>query len=125
MSNQEIQLTETRKLDKNTPEIVVETNPQEVRPASISTLFLRYSTKKERAILFFGFAFAIISGILGPFSYTYYGDLLNALIQTPLNASTVAFVLSMFTLFMGLSAIFAFCERFCLSFFAGGFRSCQ
>lgn len=51
------------------------------------------------------FLVAIISGILGPFSYTYYGDLLNALIQTPLNASTVAFVLSMFTLFMGLSAI--------------------
>ena len=65
------------------------------------------------------FLVAIISGILGPFSYTYYGDLLNALIQTPLNASTVAFVLSMFTLFMGLSAIFAFFERLCLSYFAG------
>ena len=63
MSNQEIQLTETRKLDKNTPEIVVETNPQEVRPASISTLFLRYSTKKERAILFFGFACTWLSSL--------------------------------------------------------------
>ena len=56
MSNREIQLTDTRKLDKNTTEIVVETKPKEVRPASISTLFLRYSTKKERVILFFGFA---------------------------------------------------------------------
>ena len=64
------------------------------------------------------------SGILNPLAYMYYGDLLNALIQKPLDASTVAFVLCMFSLFMGLSAIFAFGERICLSFFAGWFRRC-
>lgn len=56
MSNQEIELTETRKLDVVMSDVVVETEEPDTRPASISTLFFRYSTKKERAVLFLGFA---------------------------------------------------------------------
>ena len=56
MSEREIELSESGNKDKKVTETVVETKQQEVRPASISTLFLRYSTKGERVILFFGFA---------------------------------------------------------------------
>ena len=55
MSNREIELIETRKQDKTVAETVVETKPREVGPVSISTLFLRYSSKGERVLLFFGF----------------------------------------------------------------------
>ena len=54
-----------------------------------------------------------------PFSYTYYGELMNALIMVPLEASKIVKVISMFVLFIGISAILAFLERYCLSQFAG------
>ena len=56
MSNRELELIEPRKQDKTVAETVVETKPREVGPVSISTLFLRYSSKGERVLLFFGFA---------------------------------------------------------------------
>ena len=134
MSNQEIELSETRKLEGVAPPVVVETKQPETQPASISTLFFRFSTKIERVIWFFGFActwliiywflVVIASGILCPLAYTYCGDLINVLIHKPLIASDVVFVLCMFIGLMALSSFFAFCERFCLSFFAGWFRRC-
>ena len=52
-------------------------------------------------------------------SYTFYGDLMNTLIQKPLEVSVVVKVISLFALFMGSSAVLAFFERLCLSYFAG------
>ena len=54
-----------------------------------------------------------------PLSFTYYGELMNALIMVPLEASTVVRAISMFILFIAISAMFAFFERYCLSLFAG------
>ena len=59
------------------------------------------------------------SGIVYPLSYTYYGELMNALIIVPLETSHVVRVISMFILFIAISAILAFLERYCLSVFAG------
>ena len=56
MPEREIELAKSGNKDKNVTETVVETKSKEVRPASISTLFLRYSTTGERVMLFFGFA---------------------------------------------------------------------
>ena len=56
MPEREIELAESGNKDKKVTETVVETKQQEVRPASISTLFLGYSTKGDRVFLFFGFA---------------------------------------------------------------------
>ena len=56
-----------------------------------------------------------------PFSYTYYGDLMNALTMVPLEASEIIRVISLFILFIAISAILAFLERYCLSLFAGVF----
>lgn len=54
-----------------------------------------------------------------PLSFTFYGELMNALIMVPLEASAVVRVISMFILFIAISAILAFLERYCLSVFAG------
>ena len=44
---------------------------------------------------------------------------MNALIMVPLEASSVVRVISMFILFIAISAVLAFLERYCLSVFAG------
>ena len=62
---------------------------------------------------------AVASGIVYPISYTYYGELMNALIMVPLEASNIVRVISMFILFIAISAVLAFFERYCLSVFAG------
>ena len=54
-----------------------------------------------------------------PLSFTYYGELMNALIMVPLEASGVVRAISMFILFIAISAVLAFLERYCLSVFAG------
>jgi len=54
-----------------------------------------------------------------PLSFTFYGELMNALIMVPLEASAVVRVISMFIVFIAISAILAFLERYCLSVFAG------
>ena len=54
-----------------------------------------------------------------PLSFTFYGELMNALIMVPLEASAVVRVISMFILFIAISAVLAFFERYCLSVFAG------
>ena len=54
-----------------------------------------------------------------PLSFTVYGELMNALIMVPLEASAVVRVISMFIVFIAISAILAFLERYCLSVFAG------
>lgn len=54
-----------------------------------------------------------------PLSFTFYGELMNALIMVPLEASAVVRVISMFIVFVAISAILAFLERYCLSVFAG------
>ena len=54
-----------------------------------------------------------------PLSFTFYGELMNALIMVPLEASAVVLVISMFIVFVAISAILAFLERYCLSVFAG------
>ena len=59
------------------------------------------------------------SGIVYPLSYTYYGELMNAIIIVPLETSHVVRVISMFILFIAISAVLAFFERYCLSVFAG------
>ena len=56
MSEREIELAESGKKDEKVKETVVETKQPETRPASISTLFFRFSTKIELVILFLGFA---------------------------------------------------------------------
>lgn len=54
-----------------------------------------------------------------PLSFTFYGELMNALIMVPLEASAVVRVISMFIVFIAISAILAFLERYYLSVFAG------
>lgn len=54
-----------------------------------------------------------------PLSFTFYGELMNALIMVPLEASAVVRVISMIIVFIAISAILAFLERYCLSVFAG------
>lgn len=54
-----------------------------------------------------------------PLSFTFYGELMNALIMVPLEASAVVRLISMFIVFIAISAILAFLERYCLSVFAG------
>ena len=54
-----------------------------------------------------------------PLAFTFYGELMNALIMVPLEASAVVRVISMFILFIAISAVLAFFERYCLSVFAG------
>ena len=54
-----------------------------------------------------------------PLSFTFDGELMNALIMVPLEASAVVRVISMFIVFIAISAILAFLERYCLSVFAG------
>ena len=54
-----------------------------------------------------------------PLSFTFYGELMNALIMVPLEASAVVRVISTFIVFIAISAILAFLERYCLSVFAG------
>ena len=44
---------------------------------------------------------------------------MNALIMVPLEASAVVRVISMIIVFIAISAILAFLERYCLSVFAG------
>lgn len=56
---------------------------------------------------------------MSPLSFTFYGELMNALIMVPLEASAVVRVISMFIVFIAISAILAFLERYCLSVFAG------
>ena len=46
---------------------------------------------------------------------------MNTLIMVPLEASSVIRVISMFILFIAISAVLAFFERYCLSVFAGVF----
>lgn len=53
-----------------------------------------------------------------PLSFTFYGELMNALIMVPLEASAVVRVISMFIVFIAISVILAFLERYCLSVFA-------
>ena len=53
-----------------------------------------------------------------PLSFTFYGDLMNALIMVPQEASAVVRVISTFIVFIAISVILAFLERYCLSVFA-------
>ena len=53
-----------------------------------------------------------------PLSFTFYGDLMNALIMVPLEASAIVRVISTFIVFIAISVILAFLERYCLSVFA-------
>ena len=82
----------------------------------MSSWFLGFSV---RLSLFLLFQVAVASGIMYPLSFTYYGELMNTLIMVPLEASSVARVISMFILFIAISAVLAFLERYCLSVFAG------
>ena len=128
MQGQEVELTEGEKQNTTIDKRVVEAN-QEVQSASISTLFLRYSSNWERFLLVLGFACiywymmtnigAVAAGVISPLSYVFYGDMLNALIQKPLNASTVTQVLVIVAILMSLTALLIFGERFFLSTFAG------
>ena len=128
MQGQEVELTEGEKQNTTIDKRVIEVNP-EVQSASISTLFLRYSSNWERFLLVLGFACiywymmtyigTIAAGIISPLSYVFYGDMLNALIQKPLNASTVTQVLVIVAILMSLTALLIFGERFFLSTFAG------
>lgn len=128
MQGQEVELTEGEKQNTTIDKRVVEANP-EVQSASISTLFLRYSSNWNRLLLVLGFACiywymmtyigAIAAGVISPLSYVFYGDMLNALIQKPLNASTVTQVLVIVAILMSLTALLIFGERFFLSTFAG------
>ena len=111
MTGSEVELKETS--------VAVPVNKKEEKPTSLTTLFFRFSSTKERVILFLGFFFAVFGGVLIPLSYTFYGDLMNTLIQKPLEVSVVVKVISLFALFMGSSAVLAFFERLCLSYFAG------
>lgn len=44
---------------------------------------------------------------------------MNALIMVPLEGSTAVRVIAMFIVFIAISAVLAFLERYCLSVFAG------
>lgn len=118
MTGSEVELVSSQPTSKEAP-VSVTVKLKEEKPTSLTTLFFRFSSTKECIILFLGFFFAVFGGILIPLSYTYYGDLMNTLIQKPLKVSVVAKVIAMFALFMGGSAVLAFFERLCLSYFAG------
>ena len=118
MAGSEVELVSNSITSKETS-VAVPVNQKEEKPTSLKTLFFRFSSTKERVILFLGFFFAVFGGVLIPLSYTFYGDLMNTLIQKPLEVSVVVKVISLFALFMGSSAVLAFFERLCLSYFAG------
>ena len=118
MTGSEVELVSSSATSKETS-VAVPVNQKEEKPTSLTTLFFRFSSTKECIILFLGFFFAVFGGVLIPLSYTFYGDLMNTLIQKPLEVSVVVKVISLFALFMGSSAVLAFFERLCLSYFAG------
>ena len=52
---QEVELTESSEVTEKPTSTIVTTDDHSSSPASIKTLFLRYSIKKERVLLVLGF----------------------------------------------------------------------
>lgn len=77
----------------------------------MSSWFLGFSVRMSSFLLF---QVAVISGIMYPLSFTYYGELMNALIMVPLELSEIMRVISLFILFIAISAILAFFKRYCI-----------
>ena len=65
------------------------------------------------------FVVAIASGIISPLGATFYGDIANELIATPLDYSVIVKSVLLYASFILLASILAFGERICLSTFAG------
>ena len=105
------------------------TEERGLRPVSIRTLFLRFSSKKELMCLLLGFVCtahsvfwctgAAVSGVLTPIFYIYSGRLLDELNTEELDYQIVKWILFWYSCILFFSSIFAFFEKYLLHFFAG------
>lgn len=111
-------------------EVKIEPSKENVKPVSVKTLFFKYATKKEIAFLLLGFfcifmrllllfIVAILSGVLTPLSLIFYGELLDELNVQDSDYGRSRILLGTIVLFLFFAAVFAFCERSCLGYFAG------
>ena len=100
-----------------------------VKPVSVRTLLFKYATRKEKVVFFLGFlcivhyhiliVVSIISGILTPLSYMFYGPLLDETNSYEIDFARIKFFLLGVGLCLFGASIFAFFERLCLGYFAG------
>ena len=109
--------------------VKIEPSKENVKPVPVKTLFFKYATKKEIAFLILGFfctflplhllIVAILSGVLTPLSLIFYGELLDELNVQDSDYNRSRILLGTIVLFLFFAAVFAFCERSCLGYFAG------
>lgn len=118
MTEHEVELVSTSDNSQTQKETILTVNDQP-EPTPLKVLFFRFASRKEIAIFFLGFLFAIVGGVLNPISYTFYGNLMNELTQSSFKTRNILHVILMFTLFMGSSSVCAFIERWCLAYYAG------
>ena len=94
-------------------------NQVDVKPTALRTLFFKFASRKEKIVFSLGFLFAVLSGILSPLSFTFYGTILDEVNSQEIDPNRLKILLLDIALFLLAASIFAFLERLCLGYFAG------
>ena len=124
---------ELTNISHGSPLVQVDNDYSKVDRVSFRTLYFKYATKRDiwylcLGLVCMGFVLiltlvALVSGILTPISFIFYGPILDELNSQDVDYPQLRILLFQSIIVMLVAAIFSFFERACLGCFAGIFAS--